>query len=304
MGAAASLTVDSLPETFDLAAAKVKAAELGLPEFLWPQGKWDQLSGPNGFISRDQMVALVEEMKTGEVFKPVFSAWWKKAGPALHETIMKLDFEDKKAWADHIVDFITKGLGAVEWVSPVSDRILGDLGVTTEQEYIDEYAKKIAGRDDVASTNLAKIANRARVCVEGASEDPNLEGKPEYQALAAELKKFSQALTWSQGGFGPQAYSAEFLTTYANTMISESLWKQHPSKCNPPFENFDTIGGSTADDSPLECGIFYIDPLVEYPLHHHKQLECYFILAGETRFVYLLDNDLVDLVAARRLRLN
>lgn len=109
-----------------------------------------------------------------------------------------------------------------------------------------------------------------------------------WKALGEVIVKddFEEVFKWSQGGFGPAVYTGKFLTTYANAMVSESLYTQ------PAHRYAETFVGARR---PLECGVFYIDPGVGYPLHYHGELECYYILAGTTRFVWLQDGNLVYL---------
>lgn len=213
------------------------------------------------------------------IFKAQFDEWWPVASQQLRERIMSKYFVDDERWAKCFTGYITKGLAAARWEHLDSHRA---QSVLTKEDYVKEYSTKIVGRSDLAADNLYKISVDANEylepCVKEAAGNPLL-----AKMLSALLEKRG-ALSWSQGGFGPQVYTASFLQSYANAMLSDSLFTQPANKYATTHHG---------DDRPLECGIFFIRPGVEYPLHYHNELEAYYILGGKTRFVWLLDEELV-----------
>mmetsp|Transcript_66576 Transcript_66576/g.150319 ORF Transcript_66576/g.150319 Transcript_66576/m.150319 type:complete len:252 (+) Transcript_66576:352-1107(+) len=166
-----------------------------------------------------------------------FSIWWQTAKSELNTTILATDLEESRAWANHFTDFIDKSLLKVEWANIVKGH--DGAEIDDKKKYVEEYKKKLGGRQDVAEDNLYVIAERAKAFLRETPYGPALTDKPEFAELVKALANVSNVLTWSQGSFGPKAYSPEFLTTYANTMLSEKLWQQPFHNRHSPFENVD-----------------------------------------------------------------
>eukprot|EP00746_Dinoflagellata_sp_MGD_P009895 gnl/MRDRNA2_/MRDRNA2_120275_c0_seq1.p1 gnl/MRDRNA2_/MRDRNA2_120275_c0~~gnl/MRDRNA2_/MRDRNA2_120275_c0_seq1.p1 ORF type:complete len:477 (-),score=90.27 gnl/MRDRNA2_/MRDRNA2_120275_c0_seq1:129-1559(-) len=235
--------------------------------------------GISDFVTKIEEEGHITSASTN-MMQAELEQWWKASGAFdLHELVRDTEFEFRDAWAEHLVRFISCGLLGIEWESKDSARA---KEIESEADYIAKYSKRLLKRTDVSKRNLYEIKLRADETLDKAAKNENL--KPEIQRLLAAIAEVKPAFKWSQGGFGPKAYRADFLTTYANTMISDSLWKQKPEAYQPSFENNKTF---------LECGIFYIDAGTEYPLHYHEELEAYYILYGKTRFYQLLDGKIV-----------
>eukprot|EP00401_Gymnodinium_catenatum_P053071 CAMPEP_0117472652 /NCGR_PEP_ID=MMETSP0784-20121206/8361_1 /TAXON_ID=39447 /ORGANISM="" /LENGTH=386 /DNA_ID=CAMNT_0005266817 /DNA_START=99 /DNA_END=1259 /DNA_ORIENTATION=+ len=218
------------------------------------------------------------------LFKSEFDVWWQKHKELLYSRIVEKDYieaADDAAMASSLVTFIGQSLSAVRWEAMDSERA---QAVTTYADYKEVYAAKLGTREDVSSDNLYRIKLRADQAIQdGIAAAAN---NPPLQNLLKKIYHNKEALKWSQGSFGPMVYTANFLRTYANAMVSDSLWQQS----DKTYANSYFTG-----PRPLECGIFYIDPGVEYPLHYHKELESYFILSGKTQFLWLVDNQLVTM---------
>jgi len=245
------------------------------------------LTGPDGMVEFDTFLEFVYSSKAPPnaakvIFKAEFDAWWKQAGPKLFTTITKTKeiFADGERWASAFVGFVTHGLSVVRW-EPVDGERIKDT--TTKESYVSEYYPRLRGRSDVAADNLWQLKGRIddlllRVVKSAPAQDLSL------KSLLQTLAIHKDTLTWSQGGFGPKAYSGSFLRSYANATITEVFWRQ-------PKHRY----GMTCDGKKcfLDCGILYADAGVELPLHHASGLEAFYVLAGETRFVWLLDGKLV-----------
>ncbi|CAE8653145.1 unnamed protein product [Polarella glacialis] len=209
-------------------------------------------------------------------------AWWAAYCEGLRSRICDGDFiqgKDDAKMADSLIAFISAGLSGCRWET-MDSKVANEA--ITKQEYIDVYALKLGKRMDVPTDGLYELKVRA----DKALQDAIGTAAPPLQKLLQAFVSKNEALKWSQGSFGPVVYTSEFLGTYCNAMISEVLY-QHPEK---------RYGQSyVSGPRPLECGIFYIDPNVEYPLHYHQELEVYYLLGGETRFVWLVDGKLVTM---------
>lgn len=213
------------------------------------------------------------------IFKTEIEEWWCAASHQLRESIMCKDFEDDAKWADSFLAFVTRGLAACRWEHVDSPRV---QSIVTQEEYVKEYAACLAGRSDVTADNLYRIKLDAdrflEVCLQEAAGERTL-----ASMLGAFLAR-KEVFIWSQGSFGPQVYASSFLQAYANSMVSDSLFTQAKDHFARTYHG---------THRQLECGVFYIEPGVSYPLHYHKELEAYYILGGSTRFVWLLDGELV-----------
>mmetsp|Transcript_117799 Transcript_117799/g.333958 ORF Transcript_117799/g.333958 Transcript_117799/m.333958 type:complete len:539 (+) Transcript_117799:83-1699(+) len=218
------------------------------------------------------------------LFKRVMDKWWDAHKENLRTRITDRDYiegKDDSCMAASIVKFVTRGLSAARWVPRDSERA---RSVADKEHYIEVYTAKLGNRTDVPRDNLWNIKLRAEKFIEAsiASSGPD----PTLRNLLEALLADKEALAWSQGGFGPVVYTSKFLGTYANTMLSGSLYEHPKQHWGQSF---------FSGPRPLECGIFYIDAGVEYPLHYHQELEAYFILGGETRFVWFVENKLVTM---------
>jgi len=245
------------------------------------------LTGPDGMVEFDSFLQFVYSSKAPPnaakvIFKAEFDAWWKQAGPKLFSTITttKETFADGERWASAFVGFVTHGLSVVRW-EPIDGERIKD--VMKKESYMSEYYPRLCGRSDVAADNLWQLKGRIdelllRVVKCAPAQDPSL------KSLLQTIATHKDTLTWSQGCFGPKAYAASFLRSYATATITEVLWRQ-------PKHRY----GMTCDGNKcfLDCGILYADAGVELPLQHHSALEAFYVLAGETRFVSLLDGKLV-----------
>lgn len=218
------------------------------------------------------------------VFKTEIDEWWKVQRDALHSRITDRDYietEDDDKMADSLASFMDASLAAVRWHTVDSERV---TTVTTQEDYRQVYTAKLGLRTDVSPDNLFNIKLRAEKAIEDGIA--TAEGNPQLQNLLRKFLDHKEALKWSQGSFGPVVYTAEFLGTYANAMVSGSLWQQSEKSFGQSY---------FSGPRPLECGIFYIDAGVEYPLHYHQELESYFILAGKTQFLWLVEDKLVTM---------
>jgi len=218
---------------------------------------------------------------TGVLLKVQLDAWWPWASGRLRALIVKSDFQDDEKWAASMIKFIGKGLAACRWITEDSEIA---LDVTTRDEYLEEYGAKLGDRKDVPTDNLWRLKSLADEALK--REASKCVGVPMHIDLINALYDKREALKWSQGGFGPSAYHSDFLKSYANAMLSDSWFTQ------PQNRYGETYAGQKR---PLECGIFYLVPGTEYPLHYHNELEAYYILAGKTRFVWMHDDKLIYL---------
>ncbi|CAE8609788.1 unnamed protein product [Polarella glacialis] len=216
------------------------------------------------------------------MWKKEMDAWWAAYSENLRTRITDRDYiqgKDDARMADSLIAFISAGLSGCRWET-MDSKVANEA--ITKQEYIDVYALKLGKRMDVPTDSLYELKVRA----DKALQDAIGTAAPPLQKLLQAFVSKNEALKWSQGSFGPVVYTSEFLGTYCNAMISDVLY-QHPEK---------RYGQSyVSGPRPLECGIFYIDPNVEYPLHSHQELEVYYLLGGETRFVWLVDGKLVTM---------
>jgi len=214
------------------------------------------------------------------VFKTEIDALWSASRNLLKSRITDKDYlqdpNDEKM-AQSFVSFVDAGLSAARWEPMDSERV---RDIATKEDYSQVYTAKLGHRTDVKVDNLWDVKTRAEAAI--AEAVCSAADNPPLQALLKELYAHKDALKWSQGSFGPKVYTADFLGTYANTMLSESLFRQPEKQHGLSY---------AAGRRPLECGIFYLDPGVEYPLHYHRELEAYLVLAGTTRFVWLVVDD-------------
>mmetsp|Transcript_78115 Transcript_78115/g.216001 ORF Transcript_78115/g.216001 Transcript_78115/m.216001 type:complete len:382 (+) Transcript_78115:69-1214(+) len=226
-----------------------------------------------------------EPSKTSALSFPIkkeFEDWWAAHKDNLFTRITDRDFiehEYDEHFAKCVLQFVDHSLPGLLWMAredAPKDR--------TKETYMADYAKKLGDRTDVAHDNLWNIRERALKCIEDGIE--TAKDNPTLQALLKALHQNADMLNWSQGSFGPKVYNAKFLTTYANTMLSDRVWTQEK----------DTYGTAFVwERRPLECGIFYVDAGVNYPLHYHEELEGYFVLAGSTDFKWLYEGKVINM---------
>lgn len=211
------------------------------------------------------------------VLKSDFDTWWATSRAGLKAEVLKHALQDREVWAKSFLDFLDFSLANVEWIQRDSELA---QSVETESEYVEVYSQKIAGRTDVSPDNLYHIKQRADDCLLAAA---TCTMQMVLSQLLNALVESKELLRWSQGNFGPRAYTEQFLQKYANAMLSGYAWNQPPSTFGT------TLKGKRQF---LECGIFFVDTGVEYPLHYHAELEAYYILSGKTRFAWLINGKL------------
>jgi len=218
------------------------------------------------------------------IFKQEMDEWWQAHRENLRSRITERDFiqgEDDEKMANCLVKFMDRGISSARWMAKADPRL---KPVADRDDYVEVYAAKLGARTDVPTDNLWNLKCRAEKCIEDGIKMSA--SNPTLQSFLRTILENKECLSWSQGSFGPTVFTAQFLGTYANAMLS-----------GPLYEHAERHWGRSyfSGPRPLECGIFYIDPAVEYPLHYHQELEAYFILAGETRFVWEIEGKLVTM---------